>query len=596
MRVPIASAALALTLAVPAAAAPPPPRPRPAQALASLDALVEKALAEQKIPGATVGVVVGDEVVLLKGYGLRDREKNLPMTPDTLMPIASITKQFTVGSLGTLVRQGKLDWDKPVRDYLPDFRVNDDVATLRATPRDLVTHRIGLPRHDGLWFGSTLTREQLYGRLQYLPFSRDMRTTFQYNNLMYMTAGLLGGRIAGSSWEQLVKTALFDPLGMKRSSFTLAELAADPDHAEGYQLDEKRNLVRDPYESAETMGPTGGINSSAREMTGYLRMMLAGGTSGGTRVLQASDVAAMMQPNTPISGSPFPEFGFGSYGMGLFVNTYRGIEYASHGGNMPGAAAVVLMVPKEKIGVVVLTNRSGARLRDGLPFEIVDRLLGLPSAGMVARYGELEQKALAGEEAAKAGGVSDQRKGTAPAHPLADYAADYAHPGYGTVGIGLSDGRLQLAYNGFKTPLDHWHYEVFRAPDDRANRLEQTRVRFETDLEGEVSTIEVPMEPNVAPTVFTRKAPAEMTTPAFLTPLVGVYEVNGIDAEVVLREDGVLLYVVLGRARELVPVRGTLFRVKDLTGVSVEFLKDASGRVDRIALHGDSSTVGPRKK
>ena len=133
------------------------------------------------------------------------------MTPDTLMPIASITKQFTVGSLGTLVRQGKLDWDKPVRDYLPDFRVNDDVATLRATPRDLVTHRIGLPRHDGLWFGSTLTREQLYGRLQYLPFSRDMRTTFQYNNLMYMTAGLLGGRIAGSSWEQLVKTALFDP-------------------------------------------------------------------------------------------------------------------------------------------------------------------------------------------------------------------------------------------------------------------------------------------------------------------------------------------------------------------------------------------------
>jgi CubicO group peptidase (beta-lactamase class C family) len=585
----------ALMLAAPAAQAAA-VRPRPAEALASLDALVQQALADQKIPGATVGVVVGDEVVLLKGYGLRDRERNLPMTPDTLMPIASITKQFTVASLGTLVRQGKLDWDKPVRDYLPDFRVNDDVATLRATPRDLVTHRIGLPRHDGLWFGSTLTRQELYGRLQYLPFSRDLRTTFQYNNLMYMTAGLLGGRIAGSSWEQLVKTALFDPLGMKRSSFTLKELGADPDHARGYQLDEKRDLVPDPYESAETMGPTGGINSSAREMTGYLRMMLAGGQSGGTRVLQAADVAAMMQPNTPISGSPFPEFGYGSYGMGLFVNTYRGIEYASHGGNMPGAAAVVLMVPKEKIGVVVLTNRSGARLRDGLPFEIVDRLMGLPSAGLVARYGELEQKALAGEEAAKAGGVSDQRKGTSPAHALADYAADYAHPGYGTVGISLADGRLQLAYNGFKTPLDHWHYEVFRAPDDRGNRLEQTRVRFETDLEGEVSTIEVPMEPNVPPTVFTRTAPAEMTSRPFLTSLVGVYEVNGIDAEVLLREDGVLLYVVLGRARELVPVRGTLFRVKDLTGVSVEFLKDASGRVDRIALHADSSTVGPRKK
>jgi len=100
----------------------------------------------------------------------------------------------------------------------------------------------------------------------------------------------------------------------------------------------------------------------------------------------------------------------------------------------------------------------------------------------------------------------------------------------------------------------------------------------------------------VPPTEFIRRAPAEMTTRAFLEPLTGVYEVNGIDAEVALREDGVLLYVVLGRPRELVPVRGTLFRIKDLSGVSVEFLKDASGKVDRIAFHSDGSTIGPRKK
>lgn len=568
----------------------------PAQAFQGFDAFVEKALADQKIPGATVGVVIGDEVVLLKGYGLADREGKRAMTPDTLMPIASVTKQFTVGALGTLVRQGKLDWDKPVRDYMPDFRVSDDMATLRATPRDLVTHRIGLPRHDALWFGSTLTREQLYARLPYLPFSRDMRVRFQYNNLMYMTAGLLGGRINGTSWEELVRTALFVPLGMKRSSFSLKDLTADPDHALGYQLDEKHALIRDAFESAETMGPTGSINSSAREMTSYLRMMLAGGSFGGTRVLQAADVAAMMQPNTPISPSSFPELGFGSYGMGLFVGTYRGIEYASHGGNMPGAASVVLMVPKEKIGIVVLTNRSGARLRDGLPYEIVDRLMGLPSARMVERYGELEAKALAGEDAAKSAGVSDQKKGTKPAHPLEEYVADYEHPGYGTVSVTQKDGRLYLAYNGFQTPLDHWHYEVFRAPDDRTNRLEQTRVQFETDLEGAVSVLNVPLEPNVPPSAFVRKAPAEMTTRAFLQPLTGVYELNGIDAEIVLRDDGVLQMVQLGRPRDLVPVRGTLFRIKDLTGVTVEFLKDASGKVDRLAMHADGSTIAPRKR
>lgn len=127
--------------------------------------MIEKALVAQKIPAAAVGVVAGGQVVLLKGYGRRDLEGGKPMTPDTLLPIASVTKQLTVAALGTLVRQGKLEWDKPVRDYLPDFRVGDDYTTLHATPRDLVTHRIGLPRHDFAWFGSELSRQELYGRL-----------------------------------------------------------------------------------------------------------------------------------------------------------------------------------------------------------------------------------------------------------------------------------------------------------------------------------------------------------------------------------------------------------------------------------------------
>ena len=194
-------------------------RPAPATALAGLDAVIEQALRDQKVPGVAVGVIVGDEVVLLKGYGKRDVKKGLPMTPDTIMPIASVTKQFTVAALGTLVRQGKLDWDKPARDYLPDLRLHDDYATLHATPRDLVTHRIGLPRHDRLWFGSSLSREEIYGKLRHLEFSRDIRTRFQYNNLMYMTAGLLGGRVAGSTWEELVRRSIFEPLGMRRSNF-----------------------------------------------------------------------------------------------------------------------------------------------------------------------------------------------------------------------------------------------------------------------------------------------------------------------------------------------------------------------------------------
>lgn len=262
-----------LSLAVPAGAAPSSPDPK--KALAGLDAFIERELETQKIAGAAVAVVVGDKVVLLKGYGWRDMAARRPVTPDTMFPIASITKQFTVASLGTLVRQGKLDWDKPVRDYMPDFRLHDDYATLRATPRDLVTHRIGLPRHDFAWFGSALSRDDLYKQLRHFSFSKDIRTRFQYNNFMFMTAGYLAGRLAGRSYEDHVRQSLLEPLGMTRTNFSLDEVAKDPDAATGYELDNEQKLVMDRYESAEQMAPTGGLNSTARDqkmiVIGHLR-------------------------------------------------------------------------------------------------------------------------------------------------------------------------------------------------------------------------------------------------------------------------------------------------------------------------------------
>ena len=571
-------------------------RPAPRKALAGLAAVIDKALAEQRIPGAAVGVVCGDAVVLLEGYGLRDIENKKPMTPDTMMPIASVTKQFTVAALGTLVRQGKLDWDEPVRDFMPDFRLHDDYATLHATPRDLVTHRIGLPRHDFAWFGSPLSRQELYGRLRYFPFSRDIRTQFQYNNFMFMTAGLLGGRVAGTTYEDLVRTAIFVPLGMARTNFALSTVRDDADHATGYQLDNARALVPDPFESVEQMAPTGAINSTARDLVQWIRMLLAGGEWDGKRILLQADVLAMMQPQMPIGPAVFPEIGFRSYGMGFFVANYRGHEVAQHGGNMPGAATMVFMVPKEKIGIVVLTNRSGAVLRDGLPYEIVDRLLGLQSANMIGRYAELETKSFAGEEAAKSAGASDRKPNTRPSHDLADYAGDYSDPGYGPMQVRFAAGVLSLTYHGFTTRLDHWHYDVFQAPEDRTSRLDRIRVQFQTDLEGEVSGVAVPIEPNVAPIVFTRQPPPEMLERAFLQRFVGIYELDGVDLQILLRDDGVLQFVQLGRVYDLVPVRGTLFRIKDLSGVSLEFLSDAEGRIDRIALHAGGSTIGPRRR
>jgi CubicO group peptidase (beta-lactamase class C family) len=571
----------------------------PAEALKGIDAVIEQELKTFQVPGVSVAVVVGDEVVLAKGYGFRDVEKKLPMAAETQLPIASVTKQFTVAALATLVRQGKLDWDKPVREYLPDFRMHNEYATSHLTPRDLVTHRSGLPRHDAIWYGTELSREQIYRRLPFFAFSRDLRVRFQYNNLMYMTAGYLGGQIAKSSWEDLVKNALFEPLGMKRSNFSVAAMHADSNHSQAYELNTKREVVRIEHMALDAGGPAGAINSSVDDMARYARMMLNGGMFEGKRVLLEADVQAMMQPQMPSGRDLFSDlFGFRSYGMGLFVQTYRGVEIAHHGGNIDGSSALLVLLPSKKIGVVVLANRSGTRLRDALPYEIIDRLLGLESAGLLARHRQLEEKGFAGQDAAKAAGTTDRKPNTKPARPLSEYAAEYLHPGYGPMRVRLEKDGLMLSYNKFTAPLDHWHYEVFQSPADRQNPLELTRVQFNSDFSGELASISVPLEPNVDPIVFVRQPPAEMRDRKFLEPLAGDYDNGGVPVTIAVREDNVLQYIVLGNVRELVPVRGSYFRIKDLAGVAVEFMRNPAGQYDRMAIYspGSENVIAPRKK
>src|SRR5579864_8520596 len=206
------------------------------QKLDGFDAFANQELRDWKCDGFAIAVVQDGKVILSKGYGLRDVKKNLPVTEKTLFAIGSSTKSFTVTAMGTLVDQGKLDWDKPVRQYLPDFKMYDAFATERMTPRDLVTHRSGLPRYDLMWYSSPFSRQELFERLRFLEPNKDFRTTFQYQNLMFMTAGYLAGHVAGSTWEQLVKKSIFEPLGMASSNFSVTDSQKTADFSRGYQV------------------------------------------------------------------------------------------------------------------------------------------------------------------------------------------------------------------------------------------------------------------------------------------------------------------------------------------------------------------------
>ncbi|MCC6539486.1 MAG: beta-lactamase family protein, partial [Bryobacterales bacterium] len=208
----------------------------PGADLRGLDELVERAMRHWQVPGLAIAVVRDGKVAHSASYGLRDRERKLPVTAKTMFGIGSITKSVTVLALASLADEGKLNWDRPVRDYAPDFRLHDPMASDRATLRDLVSHRTGLPRHDGMWF-TGLDRHGIFARLRYLEPSRDFRAAYQYNNVMYMAAGVVGERIAGRSWETLVRERVLAPVGMAAANFSVADAEKTGDWARNYTLE-----------------------------------------------------------------------------------------------------------------------------------------------------------------------------------------------------------------------------------------------------------------------------------------------------------------------------------------------------------------------
>jgi len=292
------------------------------KALAGFDAIVNKGLEGLNVPGVAVAVIVEDEVVLAKGYGFKDLENKVPMTADTLLAIGSSSKAFTVFALGTLVDEGKLDWDKPLRNYIPWFKLYDSFASERLTPRDAVTHRSGLPRHDLSWYNNTtISREDLVRRLAYLKPTADLRAVWQYNNLMYLTAGYLVEVLTGKTWEDGVRAQVLNPLGMKRTNFAVADSQKDSDYALPYREREGK-LEKIPFRSLTNMGPAGSINSSANEMSKWVLVHINGGKLKDKAIINSQTVQDMHLAHMPTGETPeIPEVTPADYGMGWSIDT-----------------------------------------------------------------------------------------------------------------------------------------------------------------------------------------------------------------------------------------------------------------------------------
>ena len=471
--------------------------------LNGLDGFVEQVMKDWHVPGLAVAIVKDGKVVYAKGFGYRDVKKGLKVSPDTLFAIGSCSKAFTATSLAILSGEGKLDWDKSVRDYLPDFRLQDAYATAQLRPRDLVTHQSGLPRHDLVWYGSTLSRKEIYDRLRYLEPSRPLHARYQYNNLMFMTAGVLIERISGSTWEEFVRRRLLDPLGMKTSNFSVNDSQKTSDFSLPYQ-EENGQVKEIPFRNIDAIGPAGSINSSVNEMTRWLFLQLGKGKFDGRQIIPEKNLAETHTPQIVAGGDlKYDESFYSSYAMGWAVTSYRGHPALAHSGGIDGFTSAVRFLPKDQLGVVVLTNSSSPA--SGLiASNAVDRMLGLSEAPWAKRALDDAARGKEAQAKAKSEDEAKRKKDAPPSHKLQDYAGQFEHPAYQTLTISQQGEQLKFDLHGLTGTLKHYHYDIFQGAEGAAG-LEGTKITFQVNRAGEIDSVSIPLEPNVKDIVFKRK-------------------------------------------------------------------------------------------
>src|SRR5262245_5044235 len=540
------------------------------------DGYMEKILKDWNAPGVGVAVVSEDKLVFAKGYGYRDYGKKLPFTPQTMCQIASNTKLFTAVTAGLLVSEGKLTWDKPVRESVPVIQFSSDHLNTNVSLRDMLAHRTGITRHDTIWYRSDDSRKELFGKLKYMEPKVPLRTAFLYNNMMYAAVGYLVELQSGKTWEEVVRERLMGPLEMKSSVFSVADMLKQPEFGVGYT--ERRDsfeLYNKPYyEDIGGLARAGPIASKLEELSHWLVCRMNDGKYGGKQVVLPAALKTTLEPAQAMSNTTGESLGYWELlneaaGMGRWTGSYRGHLLAFHGGDLDCFHSQVSMMPQERLGVIVFViGDHCASLYNPITYNVYERLLGMDETPWSDRRLQirLKGKKAATEARSKAG--ADRVSGTQPSHAVADFAGEYEHPAYGVLKIGHENGELKFDFHKMRLPLTHFHYDRFDTPDDE--RFGKWSVNFQTSPGGDVD--KAVMSLDQAEATFKRRP--EKLDAATLQKLAGQYQTAaGFKFQIVLKADGSLVSAFPGQPEEtLVPYKGRQFRVAEFSDVVFEFV------------------------
>jgi CubicO group peptidase (beta-lactamase class C family) len=435
---------------------------------ADFDARVESLRARIGVPGLAIAIVENGEATLARGYGVKKFDAPERVDADTIFPTGSTGKAFTVAALATLVDAGKISWDDKVIDRLPGFQMYDPWVTREITIRDLLVHRSGL----GLGAGDLLmvprgsiSRAEAVKRLRYIKPATSFRSSYAYDNVLYMVAGQLIEAVTGQTWENYVREHVLAPVGMSTSTSDSDRRFATANRAQPHARPGRvrgtgpQQLLDERDELGRAGAPAGGLAISANDM-----------------------------PESLTLAEPM----FQAYALGWGVRDYRGTKIISHGGAVLGFQSVVTLIPSKNIGIAIEINSEDGEIVLGLMYELLDHYLGFSRNDWPEKYSAFKQERLAGAlQALESTSAKPVGARVGPSLPLARYAGTYADPWYGNIELAVRDGALTIDFK--PTPrmagtLQHWQYDTFVTRlDDKT--IEPAYVTFGLDAEGKVERI-----------------------------------------------------------------------------------------------------------
>lgn len=433
------------------------------------DKYIQSSIPLWKTTGLAIAVVKDGQVIFKKGYGITNINDGKPFTTSTISFCASTTKAMTAACIGMLVDEGKLKWDDKLKDVLPGFRLYDPYVGDEITVRDLLRHNAGLGNGDRLWLYG-YSSEEIVRRMRYMKPAYSLRSSFIYQNLMYVVAGEVIKKVSGLPWDEFIKKRIFQPLGMNHTYTLFKEAKNEPSVITPHFY--YGDTIVKAIEAIDFGGynPAGSVVSCIDDITKWMQFIQDSAIVNGQRLIKAETFAEFFKPQSFVTASQFyptqekthPHWT--TYGLGWFQQDYRGKMIQYHTGSLDGAIAIFGMVPEEKFSIYIFANLDHSEIRHALMWKAIDLWSFNDNSRDWSTELYYHYKKIREEGWKKEKDKEDKRvMGTNPSLSLTQYSGKFTNEVYGDADIVLNGNALAIQFpNKISLALKHWNYDVFR--------------------------------------------------------------------------------------------------------------------------------------